>query len=142
MKKYKHGYTQGVFDMFHIGHLNLINNAKKQCEFLTVAVNSDELVCNYKHHLPVIPENNRKMIVENIKSVDNAIIANTLDKVEMLKNVEFDVIFIGDDWKGDPRWVKTEEELAKYNIDVIYLPYTQNVSSTLLNTVKNNRIEE
>ena len=142
MKKYNHGYTQGVYDMFHIGHLNLINNAKEQCEFLTVGVNSDNLVKSYKNKIPVISQENRKKIIENIKSVDEAIITNTLDKVEMVKKVNFDVIFIGDDWTDNPRWKKTEEELAKYNVVVEYLPYTQNISSTALREIKENKIEE
>lgn len=142
MKKYKHGYTQGVYDMFHVGHLNLINKAKENCEFLTVGVNGDELVNNYKHKVPVICETDRKKIVENIKAVDEAIIADTLDKVKMLDKVGFDAIFIGDDWKDNPRWKKTEEELAKYNVDVVYLPYTQNISSTMLRDVEKTKIDE
>lgn len=142
MKKYKHGYTQGVYDMFHVGHLNLINKAKENCEFLTVGVNGDELVNSYKHKVPVICETDRKKIVENIKAVDEAIIADTLDKVKMLDKIGFDAIFIGDDWKDNPRWKKTEEELAKYNVDVVYLPYTQNISSTMLRDVEKSKIDE
>ena len=85
MKQYQLGYTQGVFDMFHIGHLNLLNHAKDCCERLIVGVNSDELVRSYKHKAPVIPEEERRLIVENIKAVDRAVIADTLDKVEMLQ---------------------------------------------------------
>lgn len=142
MKKYKHGYTQGVYDMFHIGHLNLINHAKEFCDFLTVGVNADILVENYKHKFPVISENDRKTIIENIKSVDEAIIADTLDKEEMLKKVGFDVIFIGDDWKGDLRWKTTEKKLAIYGVDVIYLPHTKGISSTLLRSVEQKKINE
>ena len=97
MKKYKTGYTQGVFDMFHVGHLNLLNNAKEYCETLIVGVNSDKLVQNYKHKTPVINENDRMEIVRNIKSVDKVILADTLDKMEMLKKIHFDAIFIGSD---------------------------------------------
>ena len=139
---YKIGYTQGVYDVFHIGHLNLLKKAKSMCTKLIVGVNDDALVQAYKNKKTVIPVDERVEIVRAIRWVDEAHITTTLDKVEAYNRFKFDVIFIGDDWKGDPRWVKTEEELAKYNIDVIYLPYTQNVSSTLLNTVKNNRIEE
>lgn len=142
MKKYKRGYTQGVYDMFHVGHLNLINNAKKQCDYLVVGVNADDLVWDYKRKHPVISENDRKYIIENIKSVDQAVIVHTLDKVEMLKEIGFDAIFIGDDWKDNPRWVKTQKELAAYGVDVVFIPYTEGVSSTELRTVKDGQISE
>lgn len=87
MKKYKIGYTQGVYDMFHIGHLNLLNNAKKYCDYLIVGINSDELVEKYKNKIPVISENERQIIVNNIKSVDQAIVVDTLDKEEILKKL-------------------------------------------------------
>ena len=92
MKKYKIGYTQGVYDMFHVGHLNLINNAKKLCDYLIVGVNSDSLVQKYKSKYPVVSENDRKLIVENLKSVDEVIIVDTLDKCKILENKKFDVI--------------------------------------------------
>lgn len=142
MKKYKRGYTQGVYDMFHVGHLNLLNNAKKQCEYLVVGVNADELVWDYKKKHPVISESDRKYIIENIKSVDEAVIAHTLDKVEMLKEIGFDAVFIGDDWKDNPRWIRTQEELAAFGVDVVYIPYTQGVSSTELRTVRDGQIGE
>ncbi|WP_302579568.1 adenylyltransferase/cytidyltransferase family protein [Clostridium saudiense] len=142
MKRYKRGYTQGVYDMFHIGHLNLINNAKKQCEYLIVGVNADELVQEYKNKVPVISEQKRRMIVENIKAVDEAIIAKTLDKEKQFKDVKFDVIFIGDDWKGDKRWEDTRKQLKKYGVDVVFLPHTDGVSSTDLRIVKDERIQE
>ena len=106
MKKYKVGYTQGVYDMFHIGHLNLLNNARDLCEHLIVGVNSDELVTQYKHKLPVIPEEERRLIVANIKAVDACEIVDTLDKVENYKRFHYDAVFIGDDWKGNARWRK------------------------------------
>ena len=87
--KYKIGYTQGVFDMFHIGHLNMINRAKSLCDYLIVGVNSDELVQQYKNKLPVINERDRKEIVSNIRAVDQCIIVNTLDKEEIYRNVFF-----------------------------------------------------
>ncbi|MBQ3916085.1 MAG: adenylyltransferase/cytidyltransferase family protein, partial [Ruminococcus sp.] len=114
MKRYKKGYTQGVYDMFHIGHLNLINHAKEHCDHLVVAVNSDSLVEQYKHKTPVVCEEERRYIVENIKAVDEAVIADTLDKVEQFKKYGFDAIFIGDDWKGNERWKQTEIELREY----------------------------
>ncbi len=140
--RFKVGYTQGTFDMFHIGHLNLINNTKKYCDYLIVGVNADSLVQEYKHKTPVIPELDRQAIVANIKAVDKCVIAYTLDKVEMWKQYHFDAIFIGDDWKGNDRWTKTEEELKPLGVCVVYLPYTNDISSTILRTEKNNRVSE
>lgn len=138
---YKIGYTQGVFDMFHVGHLRLINNASKQCEKLIVGVNSDELVRNYKNKTPVIGELDRAEIIRNLKSVENCVIVDSLDKVDIWKQIKFDAIFIGDDWKGNERWKQTEIDLAKYNVDVIYLPHTPNISSTGLREEAPNRVE-
>ena len=139
MKKYKIGYTQGVYDMFHIGHLNLINQAKERCEYLIVGVNSDQLVERYKNKTPVICQEDRRTIVANIKAVDQAVIADTLDKTEMLKQLGFDAVFIGDGWKGIERWKKTEEELSRFGVDVVYLAHTPDISSTALRKVKDNR---
>lgn len=142
MKKYKVGYTQGVYDMFHIGHLNLLNNAKNYCDYLVVGVNADELVEEYKHKKPVIGEEERRTIVENIKAVDKAIIVHTLDKIEQLQMIGYNAIFIGDDWKGTPRWVETERLLKERGVDLVFLPYTQGVSSTILRTEEKKKIEE
>lgn len=131
-KKYKIGYTQGVFDLFHIGHLNLLNNAKNQCDFLYVGVNADELVKNYKGIVPNINQQERLAIVENIKAVDKAFVATTLDKVEILNNVKFDAVFIGDDWKNNERWKSTQEQLKQFGVDVVFLPHTDGISSTIL----------
>jgi glycerol-3-phosphate cytidylyltransferase len=142
MKKYKIGYTQGVYDMFHIGHLNLLNHAKEYCDYLIVGVNSDKLVEDYKRKRTVINENERAMIVSNIKAVDEAIIVNTLDKEEILSNVKFDAVFIGDDWKGSDRWNATEAALAKHGVDVVYLKHTDGISSTILRVVEENAIKD
>lgn len=142
MKKYKIGYTQGVYDMFHIGHLNLLNNAKKYCDRLIVGVNADHLVQEYKNKTPIIDENSRKYIVENIKAVDECIVADTLDKLKMHEKIGFDVIFIGDDWKGNPRWKKTEDELKEIGVDLVYLPHTNGISSTKLRTVMKEKVGE
>lgn len=140
-KKYKVGYTQGVFDMFHIGHLMLLNNAAKQCEKLIVGVNSDLLVQEYKHKTPVVNEYNRAEIIRNIKAVDECVIVKTLDKVEIRKKYEFDAIFIGDDWKGNERWLQTERDLKPFGVDVVYLPHTPDVSSTILREEEPNRVK-
>ena len=142
MKKYKTGYTQGVYDMFHIGHLNLLKQAKAQCEHLIVGINSDKLVEEYKKKTPVICQENRKEIVDNIKSVDQTIIVDTLDKLEIWKNHHFDAIFIGDDWKGNARWKKTEEEMEPYGVEVVYLHHTEGVSSTILKVVQKDSIND
>lgn len=95
------GYTQGTYDMFHIGHLNLIKNAKRRCDYLIVGVNTDELVESYKNKRPIVPLEERAEIVRSIKYVDEVIITNTLDKKEIWDKIRFDEIYIGDDWKGN-----------------------------------------
>lgn len=132
MKPYKIGYTQGTYDLFHIGHLNLLKNAIKQCDFLIVGVNSDQLVMEYKNKKTNINEKERAEIVSSIKGVDKVIITNTLDKVKIYNEIKFDLIFIGDDWKGNERWNQTEKDLAQYDVKVIYLPHTDGISTTEL----------
>lgn len=132
MKKYKIGYTAGVYDLFHIGHLNLIKTAKDLCDYLMVGVNSDKLVLEYKNKLPIINEQERLEIIKSIKYVDEAFIVNSLDKLVAYQSHPFDVVFIGSDWKGNERWKKTETDLAKIGVDVIYLPYTNGISSTAI----------
>lgn len=141
-KHYKIGYTQGVYDMFHIGHLNLINHAKEYCDYLIVGVNSDELVNEYKHKNPVINQEQRCQIVSNIKAVDKCIVATTLDKKMAWNNLHFDVVFIGDDWKGNQRWEQTKEELAAIGVDVVFLPHTDGITSTMLRVENDKRVEE
>ena len=142
MKKYKIGYTQGVYDMFHIGHLNIINKAKEQCDYLIVGVNSDNLVKSYKHKETVIKESDRAEIVRNIKAVDECFIVEVLDKVELYKKLSFDAIFIGDDWYGNPRWMQTKEDLAKFGVDVVFLPHTDGISSTKLKQETSKKVED
>lgn len=141
-KKYKVGYTQGVYDMFHVGHLNLLNHAKDYCDFLIVGVNSDALVQDYKRRLPVVNQKDRLYIILNIKAVDEALIVETLDKKRLLGQLKFDAVFIGDDWKGNPRWEETKEELKQYGVDVVFLPYTYGVSSTVLRPEMQYKIED
>ncbi len=142
MKKYKVGFTQGTYDMFHIGHLNLINHAKEYCDYLIVGVNADQLVEEYKHKTPVIKEDERAEIVRNIKAVDECVITTTLDKLVALELYHFDAIFIGDDWKGNPRWEQTRLDLAEKGVDLVFLPHTAGVSSTGLRTVEDKKVEE
>jgi glycerol-3-phosphate cytidylyltransferase len=142
MKKYKVGYTQGVYDMFHIGHLNLLNHAKEYCDYLIVGINSDKLVEEYKKKHTVINEQERALIVSNIKAVDEVIIVDSLDKKTILKQKPFDAIFIGDDWKGSERWNATEKELAEFGVDVVYLKHTDGISSTILRVIEENAIKD
>ncbi len=142
MKKYKIGYTQGTYDMFHIGHLNLLRNAKTQCEKLIVGINANELVMKYKNKYPVIDEQSRAEIIKELKSVDEVILCNTLSKISIWNIVHFNAIFIGDDWKGNIRWKQTEKELAPLGVDVIYLPHTDGICSTFLRTQEQDRIKE
>jgi glycerol-3-phosphate cytidylyltransferase len=126
------GFTAGVFDMFHVGHLNLIENAKKHCDYLIVGVNSDELVEQYKKKAAVVPFEERLRIVSALRVVDEAIHVNTLDKEAVWKKIFFNLLFIGDDWKGKPRWKKTERIMLTHGVKTIYLPYTHSTTSTLL----------
>ena len=126
------GYTQGTFDMFHIGHLNLIKNAKRHCGYLVVGVNSDDLVESYKNKRPIIPLDERVEIMRAIKYVDEVIVTNTLDKKEIWEKVRFNEIYIGDDWKGNERWEKTGKEMEQLGAKLVFLPYTKDTSSTML----------
>lgn len=134
MKQYKVGYTTGVYDLFHIGHLNLLRNAKALCDYLIVGITVDELV-SYKGKQAVIPFRERIQIVEAIRYVDKVVAQTELDKVKAWETYHFDVLFVGDDWKGKPNWVEYEQALAEKNVDVVYLPYTRETSSTQLRDV-------
>lgn len=126
------GYTQGTFDTLHYGHIRLLKNAKENCDILIVGVNSDNLVSNYKKVQTIIPEKERLEIVSSIKYVDKALIVSSLDKLESFKILNYNIVFIGDDWKGSQRWNETEEELKKYGVKVEYLPYTHGISTTIV----------
>lgn len=132
MKKYKIGYTTGVFDMFHIGHLNILKRAKELCDYLIVGVSTDELVKEYKNKAPVIVYEERKAIVEAIRYVDKVVPQKTLDKVEAWNELHFDAVFHGDDWKGSALYNRVEENLRKVGCDMVFVPHTKGVSSTKL----------
>ena len=132
MKKYKIGYTTGVFDLFHIGHLNILKKAKEQCECLIVGVSTDELVQNYKNKLPVIPFEERVEIVKSIKYVDKVVAQENRDKYSAWENLQFDVMFVGDDWKGNKLFEELEHQFKSVGVDIVYFPYTQGTSSTIL----------
>lgn len=125
------GYTAGVFDMFHIGHLRLLENAKGMCDYLVVGVTTDDLA-QYKGKKPIISYNDRAEIVRNIKSVDAVVPQINMDKVLMCKKIKASYLFVGDDWYETDKWKRYEEELSKIGVKVIYFPYTDGVSSTML----------
>lgn len=133
MKKYRIGYTCGVFDLFHVGHLNLLERCKAQCDYLIVGMCDDEYVKQIKKKEPVIKEDDRLRILNALKCVDLAEkvdILTTDDKMLAWSRFHFDVLFSGDDWKGTERYLKTEEQFQKIGVHIEYLPYTKGVSTT------------
>lgn len=126
------GYTTGVFDLFHIGHLNMLKNAKAMCDKLIVGVTTDELV-SYKNKKAVIPFEERLEIVRNIKFVDAAIAQETMDKFEAWKKLKFDLMFVGDDWYNSDKWNNYEKQFNEVGVRIIYFPYYNGTSSTLIN---------
>lgn len=128
------GYTTGVFDMFHIGHLNVLRRAKEQCDYLIVGVSTDELVLHDKHKTPVIPFEERKAIVEAIKYVDEVVAQTDKDKLGAYHRLgdRFHKMFVGGDWKGTPQWNQFEKDFAPFDVKIVYLPHTDGISSTML----------
>ena len=126
------GYTTGVFDMFHIGHLNVIRNARSQCDYLIVGVSTDELVVKEKNKVPIIPYADRAAIVGALKYVDEVVPQINKDKFMMWKKFHFHKMFVGSDWQGTPQWQKYEEIFMPVGVQIIYLPYTVGISSTQL----------
>lgn len=135
MKKYKVGYTTGVFDMFHVGHLNILRRAKEQCDYLIVGVSTDENVLKYKHKYPVIPFEDRKKIVEAIRYVDEVVPQDSMDKYAAWERLHFNAIFHGDDWKGTSMYNEIESKLNAVGCDMVFLPHTNGISSTMLKLV-------
>ena len=132
MKKYKIGYTTGVFDMFHIGHLNILRRAKEQCDYLIVGVSTDDVVQSYKHKTPIIPYEERFAIVEAIKYVDKVVPQTTMDKMVAYEKYKFDALFHGSDWKNSDMYNKITNEMKAVGVDVVFLPHTEGISSTLI----------
>ncbi len=133
MKKYNVGFTAGVFDLFHVGHLNLFERCKEQCEYLIVAVCDDEYVRDVKKKEPVICLEDRVRIISALKCVDKVVVTNEEEcenKMIALKKYKFDVLFSGDDWKGTPRYINTEKQFAELGASIEYLPYTTGISTT------------
>lgn len=126
------GYTTGVFDMFHIGHLNILKRAKEKCDFLIVGVSTDEVVQKYKNKTPVIPFEERMEIVSAIKYVDKVVAQETMDKMIAWEKLHFNVLFHGDDWKGSNMYKSIEKRLEEVGVEVVFLPHTDGISSTIL----------
>ena len=131
----KIGYTTGVFDLFHIGHLNIIKRARLECDHLIVGVTTDELAQKAKNQKPFIPFQERMDLVEAVKYVDEVVPQTSYDKMGAWNNLKFDLMFVGDDWKGTEQWIKIEKEFSKVGVDIIYFPYTTHTSSTILRRI-------
>lgn len=131
-KKYRIGYTAGVYDMFHIGHLNILKRAKEQCEYLIVGVTTDKLCILRKNKKPIICEEDRMAIVGAIRYVDKVVPQNDMDKLAAIKKYNVDAVFVGSDWKGTPSWIEYEKQFNLEGCDVVYLNHTDGISSTIL----------
>ena len=132
MRKYKIGYTTGVYDMFHIGHLNILKRAKEQCDYLIVGVTTDELCFKRKDKYPIICEKDRMAIVEAIRYVDKVVPQVDMDKLKVVKELHADAVFVGSDWKGTEAWNLYEKDFAAVGCSVVYLDHTDGISSSIL----------
>ena len=126
------GYTTGVFDMFHIGHLNILRRAKEQCDYLIVGVSTDELVIHDKKHAPIIPFEERCAIVEAIKYVDKVVSQPDKNKLGAWEKYKFNKMFVGSDWKGTDAWNNFEKQFEPLGVEIVYLSHTDGISSTML----------
>lgn len=126
------GYTTGVFDMFHVGHLNILKQAKELCDYLIVGVSSDELVEKEKHKLPIIPYEDRAKIVNALECVDQVVPQHNKDKMKAWEKYRFDKMFVGSDWKGTEVWNALENQFEPLGVEIIYFNHTDGISSTIL----------
>jgi glycerol-3-phosphate cytidylyltransferase len=131
----KIGYTTGVFDLFHIGHLNILKRARLECDYLIVGITTDELAMSVKGEKPFIPFEERVEIVESIKFVDEVVPQTTYNKMKAWNNLKFDRMFVGDDWKDTKEWIQIEKDFSEYNVEIIYFSYTTHTSSTILRDI-------
>ena len=142
MKKYKIGYTTGVYDMFHIGHLNILRRAKEQCDYLVVGVTTDDLCLKRKNKRPIINEVDRMAIVEAIRYVDKVVPQTDMDKIRPVRDLGADAVFVGSDWKGTEAWNNYEKQFAEVGCTVVYLDHTDGISSTILRDKLNENSSE
>lgn len=126
------GYTTGVYDLFHIGHLNVIKGAKAHCDYLIVGVSTDELVQKEKNKTPVIPFEDRCEIIKALKYVDEVVPQVDKNKVKAWEKYRFDKMFVGSDWQGTETWKKFEQQFEQLGVEIVYLPHTDGISSTIL----------
>ena len=126
------GYTTGVYDMFHIGHLNILRRAKEQCDYLIVGVSTDELVRHEKNKTPIIPFEERCAIVESIRYVDKVVPQFDKNKYGAWEKYGFNKMFVGSDWKGTPQWDRFEKQFESVGVEIVYLDHTDGISSTIL----------
>ena len=136
------GYTTGVYDMFHIGHLNVKRKKKEQCDYLIVGVSTDELVQHDKGKMPVIPFRERYQIVAALRYVDEVVPQSDKNKVGAWEKYHFNKMFVGSDWEGTPQWKKFEEQFKPLGVEIVYLPHTDGISSTQLTEVIKNILDE
>ena len=129
------GYTTGVYDMFHIGHLNVIRRAKEMCDYLIVGVSTDELVRKEKQKTPVIPYEERAEIIASIRYVDQVVPQMDKNKLGAWERYHFHRMFVGSDWKDTPQWNRYEEQFAPLGVEIVYLPHTDGISSTMLSGI-------
>ena len=135
------GYTTGIFDLFHIGHLNILKQAKSMCDRLIVGVSTDELAFSLKGKTPVIPFNERLEIIQSIRYVDFAVPETVNNKLAAWEELHFNILFKGDDWKNTERWILLEELFKKEGVKIHYFQYTKNTSSTIIRDVLNEYLE-
>lgn len=126
------GYTTGVFDMFHVGHLNILRRAKEQCDYLVVGVSTDELVLHDKNKTPIIPFPDRCKIVEAIRYVDKVVPQIDKNKFAAWEKLKFNKMFVGSDWQGTPQWNEFEKQFSPVGVEIVYLSHTDGISSTIL----------
>ncbi|MET0954971.1 MAG: adenylyltransferase/cytidyltransferase family protein [Cryobacterium sp.] len=126
------GYAAGAFDLFHVGHLNILRQARSACDYLIAGVVSDDMLVLTKGAPPIVPLAERLEIVSHISFVDEAVAETVPDKLDTWRALQFDLFFKGDDWRGTPRGNLLEREFAAVGVDVVYFPYTMHTSSTAL----------
>ncbi|OGT07460.1 MAG: glycerol-3-phosphate cytidylyltransferase [Gammaproteobacteria bacterium GWF2_41_13] len=131
------GYTTGVFDLFHVGHVRILKNAHAMCDKLIVGVTTDELMTSYKKKKAVIPFDERLEIVSTCRYVDMSVPQETMDKLEAWERYKFNIMFVGDDWYKTEKWETIETQFIERNVRIIYFPYTKGTSSTLINQTLN-----